>query len=69
MAHANPTFADLFREASVWTHHDPDYEVLMNTIGHAAATNVNDTIVHVHNTSICTPCVLAFVIEGDEDVV
>jgi hypothetical protein len=69
MAHANPTFADLFREASVWTHHEPDYDVIMNTIGHAAATNANDTIVHVHNTSIRTPCALAFVIKGDEDVV
>jgi hypothetical protein len=69
MAVANPTFADLFREASVWTQHDPDYEVIMATVGHAAATNMNDTIVHIHNTAIRTPCVIAFVIEGDEDVV
>jgi hypothetical protein len=70
MAVANPTFADLFREVSVWTQHDPDYEVIMAAVGHAAATNMNDTIVHIHNTAICTPCVIAFVIiEGDEDVV
>jgi hypothetical protein len=69
MANPNPTFANLFRKPLVWTHHDSDYKVIMNTIGHAAATNSNDTIVHVHNTCIHTPCVLAFVIKGDEDVV
>ena len=69
MAAANPTFADLFREASVWTNYDPDYEVLMTTVGHAAATNSNDTAVHIHNTATRTPCVVAFTIAGDEDVV
>jgi phosphate transport system ATP-binding protein len=28
---ASGTFADLFCEASVWTQHDPDYEVIMAT--------------------------------------
>jgi hypothetical protein len=41
----------------------------MATVGHATATNMKDTIVHIHNTAIRTPCVIAFVIEGDEDVV
>jgi hypothetical protein len=69
MAHANPTFADLFCEASIWTHHhELDYNVIMNAIGHTAATNINDTVIHVHNTSLCS-LILAFVIEGNKNVV
>lgn len=67
MAVANPTFTDLFRDATKWPDADPDYAVLMNTLGHGVATGGADAVVAFHNTATRSPVAIAVVLEGDED--